>query len=64
MLTAHSALVHVGVSAAIMLGWGLPLTVFTLRAFHVEEDQHLVTGAFLAMAYGLLATPLLRWLVP
>ncbi len=62
MLAGHLALLHVGLSAAIMLGWGLPLVAITLRALHVEEDQHLVAGSCLAAAYGLLATPLLHWL--
>jgi|GEM_PF-1100089 hypothetical protein len=59
-----STLLRVGIGTAIILGWGLPLTAVTLRACQVSEDEHLVAGAFLAVAYGLLATPLLRWLVP
>jgi hypothetical protein len=58
------SLTHLGLSAATMLGWGLPLTVLTLRVFRISEKDHLVAGAFLAAVYGLLATPLLRWLVP
>lgn len=57
-------LVRVGIGTAIILGWGLPLTAVTLRACRVSEEEHLVAGAFLAVAYGLLATPVLRWLVP
>jgi hypothetical protein len=51
-------------SVLIMLCWGLPLTWLTLRLFRVSDDEHLIAGSFLAFAYGLLATPLLRWLVP
>jgi hypothetical protein len=64
MPAAVSPLWRVGISAAIMLGWGLPLTVLTLRILRVSEEQHLVAGSFLAAAYGLLAAPILRWLAP
>lgn len=56
-------LVHVGLAAAIMLAWGLPLTALTLRVLRVtDEVQHLIAGSFLAFGYGLLAVPLLHWL--
>jgi hypothetical protein len=56
-------LAHVALAAAIMLGWGLPLTALTLRALRVtDEVQHLIAGSFLAFGYGLLAVPLLHWL--
>jgi len=47
-----------------MLAWGLPLTALTLRVLRVtDEVQHLIAGSFLAFGYGLLAIPLLHWLV-
>ncbi|HLW46399.1 MAG TPA: hypothetical protein VKW09_01350 [bacterium] len=56
-------LIRLGVAALIMLAWGLPLTVITLRVLHVtDEVQHLIAGSFLAFGYGLLAVPLLHWL--
>jgi len=55
--------VHVGLAAAVMLAWGLPLTALTLRVLRVTDDaQHLIAGSFLAFGYGLLAVPLLHWL--
>jgi len=55
---------HVGLAAVIMLGWGLPLTALTLRVLRVTDElQHLIAGSFLAFGYGLLAIPLLHWLV-
>jgi hypothetical protein len=57
-------LAHLGMGAVVMLGWGLPLTALTLRVLRVSEEEHLVAGSFLAVAYGLLATPILHWLLP
>lgn len=58
------SLARLALGAAIMLAWGLPLIALTLRALRVSEEERLIAGSFLAIAYGLLATPLLRWLVP
>jgi hypothetical protein len=56
--------VQVGTAAAIMLAWGLPLTALTLRVLCVTNEIHrLVAGSLLAAGYGLLAVPLLHWLV-
>lgn len=57
-------LAHLGMGTAVMLGWGLPLTALTLRVLRVSDEEHLIAGSFLAAAYGLLATPILRWLLP
>lgn len=55
---------QVVLAAFIMLSWGLPLTVLTLRVLRVTDDvQHLIAGSFLAFGYGLTAVPLLHWLV-
>lgn len=55
---------QVALAAAVMLAWGLPLTALTLRVLRVtDEVQHLIAGSFLAFGYGLLAIPLLHWLV-
>ncbi|MCL6552659.1 MAG: hypothetical protein K6W08_06020 [Firmicutes bacterium] len=37
----------------------VPLTRYSLRALHVPEDQELVAGIFLTLAYGLLGLPVL-----
>jgi hypothetical protein len=54
--------VRMGMNIVIMLAWGLSLTLLTLKICRIAEEQHLVAGAFLSAAYGLLATPLLHWL--
>ncbi|MDR7555138.1 MAG: hypothetical protein QN157_05965 [Armatimonadota bacterium] len=41
----------------------VPLTRYTLRVLHVPEDQELVAGIFLTLAYGLLGLPVLGVLV-
>jgi hypothetical protein len=57
-------LVRVGVAGLIMLAWGLPLTALTLRLLRVtDHTQGLIAGSLLAFGYGLLAVPLLHWLV-
>lgn len=57
-------LIRIAMAAVIMLSWGLPLTALTLRALRVTDDvQHLIAGSFLAFGYGLLAVPLLHWIV-
>lgn len=55
--------VRMGLGTVIVLAWGLSLTLLTLKVCRVAEEQHLVAGAFLSTAYGLLATPFLHWLV-
>ena len=52
---------NVPLLAVVMLAWGLPMTTLTLRVLKVAESQRLVAGSFLAVAYGLLATPILHW---
>jgi hypothetical protein len=37
----------------------VPLTRYSLRALHVPEDQELVAGIFLTLAYGPLGLPVL-----
>jgi len=37
----------------------VPLTRYSLRALNVPEDQELVAGIFLTLAYGLLGLPVL-----
>jgi hypothetical protein len=55
---------HITLAGVIMLAWGLTLTTVTLRVLRVtDEVQHLIAGSFLAFGYGLLAIPLLHWLV-
>ncbi len=57
------SVVRLGLATAIMLAWGLSLTSLTLKVCRVAEEQHLVVGAFLSTAYGLLATPFLHWFI-
>jgi hypothetical protein len=52
---------RIGAGTAIMLVWGLSATLATLRLCRVADEQHLLAGAFLSAAYGLLATPFLHW---